>query len=146
MSALAALMKKRNCEPATVTVATSATQESGGLRTVATVAGVAVAKPENRKTALGPRAPWAEFAENLVEHYQEIRQILEREVQLPAPAAHEQARAAAALLAFKLKMPWAALRAALGDQSLPNSDDPVDRIPYQLPHWLRLPNGQSDKA
>jgi hypothetical protein len=82
----------------------------------------------------------------LAEHYQEIRQILEREVQLPAPAAHEQARAAAALLAFKLKMPWAALREALGDASLPDTTDPVDRLPYSLPHWLRLPNGQSDKA
>jgi hypothetical protein len=108
--------------------------------------------PENLKAAqaanaLGPRAPWAEFAGELVEHYQEIRQILEREVQLPALVAHEQARAAAALLAFKLKMPWAALREALGDQSLPNTNEPVDRIPYPLPHWLRLPNdSQSDKA
>jgi hypothetical protein len=87
------------------------------------------------------------WTENLHEHFQEVLQILEREIRLPRSEAESQARAAAALLAFKLKAPWCALREALGDQSLPNSDDPVDRIPYPLPHWLRLPNdSQSDKA
>jgi hypothetical protein len=80
------------------------------------------------------------WTENLSEHYQEIRQILEREIRLPASVADEQARAAAALLAVKLNACWAALREALGDQSLPNTDEPVDRLPYPLPHWLRLPN------
>jgi hypothetical protein len=75
------------------------------------------------------------WIEDLREHFEERAAILEYEAGLPRPEAEEQARRATALLARNLGAPWAALREALGDESLPDTDEPVDRLVLPLPIW-----------
>lgn len=83
------------------------------------------------------------WIENLREHYLERAAVLEYDGELHRAEAEEQARRSTALLARNLGAPWRALRAALGDMSLPDSDTPVDRLPYPLPEWCTSPDGQA---
>jgi hypothetical protein len=82
------------------------------------------------------------WTEDLLEYFNERAAILEFDAGLSRAEAEEQARRATALLARNRGAPWCALRAALGDQSLPDTNEPVDRLPYPLPTWCVLPNGK----
>jgi hypothetical protein len=80
------------------------------------------------------------WAEVLREHYEERAAILEYEGGLPRAEAEANARASTGLLARNLGLPWAALRLAFNDLTLPDSPDPVDRPPYGLPAWCITPD------
>jgi hypothetical protein len=82
------------------------------------------------------------WTEDLLEYFNERAAILEFSAGLSRAEAEEQARRATALLARNRGAPWCALRDALGDQSLPDTNEPVDCLPYSLPTWCVLPNGK----
>jgi hypothetical protein len=75
------------------------------------------------------------WAEVLLEHYQERAAIIEHDGGLPRAEAEANARASTGLLARNLGLPWAALRMAFNDPALPDSHDPVNKLPYGLPEW-----------
>lgn len=52
-----------------------------------------------------------------------------------------EAMASAGALARNSCCLWSALRVAMQDESLPDLNEPVDRLPYGLPTWCVLPNG-----
>jgi hypothetical protein len=76
-------------------------------------------------------------AELLAEHARDLEAALA--CVIPRDQAQAEAMAATGLLARNTRCPWAALRLALQDESLPNAPDPVDRPPYGLPTWCLAP-------
>ncbi len=83
------------------------------------------------------------WAEVLREHFEERAAILEYDGGLPRPEAEEQARRSTALLARNIGAPWAALRQAVEDASLPDTPEPVTHTPYPLPAWATTPDGKT---
>ena len=73
----------------------------------------------------------------LAEHAQALEDALA--CVMPRAQARAEAVAATGLLARNTGCPWAALRKALGDETLPDTPNPVDRPPYGLPTWCLAP-------
>lgn len=116
-------------------------------------AGLAVSLDDGGTIAVvGDRATlarWREFlrghkvtlqAALLAEHARDLETGLA--CVMPQDQARHEARAATGLLARNTGCPWAALRLALQDANLPNTQDPVDRPPYGLPAWCLAPKTQ----
>jgi hypothetical protein len=115
-----------NLRVATATVATTATLEGEEGRTVAKVAGVAVANPTNAKIT--------EQAEDLAEHFNERAAILEHDANLSRETAEIEAAKMTATLARNKGYQWAALRLAFASYpsilaKLPDRPGVVDTLP-----------------
>jgi hypothetical protein len=83
------------------------------------------------------------WTEALREHFEERAAILEYDGGLSHAEAEEQAKRSTALLARNMGAPWAALRQAVRDLSLPDTPHPVTHTPYPLPEWATTPDGQA---
>jgi hypothetical protein len=135
---LAALIRGKfeNLRVATATVATTATLESDKGRTVAKVAGVAVANPTDTKVT--------EQAEDLAEHFAERAAILEHDANLPREQAEIEAARMTATLARNRAYTWAALRLAFRDYPaivalLPDRPGVVDELPLGVAKLVIYP-------